>query len=271
MDQWLDWPAFGFLALLTLLDGLRQVPAGALVLRKTLGGSWRVVSPGVGYRIVSWWPPVTTTLILAPAQDRSSGQAARRSNRQEESLRGVRRRAAVLQLLGLLSLLALVVVVPVAMRWWGGLGFLSSLFAVLVLSWLVTGLSFYFSNSLELTTRQRIMFALPRLNPFASPAAGEALLERALNGGDPLAVAKLLMEEEEFAAWVRPQAYDVAEGIDTDQGRELVRVVGRNELITLISSRPVGIPANTPWCPRCGSEFAPTSTECPACEIPLKS
>ena len=271
MDQWLDWPAFGFLALLTLLDGLRQVPAGALVLRKTLGGSWHVVSPGVGYRIVSWWPPFTTTLILAPAQDRSSSQAAGRSKRQEESLSAVRRRAGVLQLLGLLSFLALVVVIPVAMRWWGGLGFLSSLFAVLVLSWLVTGLSFYFSNSLDLSTRQRIMFALPRLNPFASPAAGEALLERALNGGDPLAVARLLMEEEEFSAWVRPLAYDVAEGTDTDQGRELVRVIGRNELKALISSRPASIPANTPWCPRCGSEFAPASTECPACEVPLKS
>jgi hypothetical protein len=157
------------------------------------------------------------------------------------------------------------------MRWWGGMGFLSALLAVLVLSWLVTGLSFYFSKSLDLTTRRRIVFALPRLNPFAAPAAGEALLERALNGSDPVLVAKLLMEEEEFAQWIRPMAYDVVQGVEVERGEELAKVVGPKQLKILVSTRPAKVAAHSPWCPRCGSEFGPASTECPACEVPLKN
>ena len=262
MDQWLDWPAFGFLALLTLLDGLRRVPAGALVLRKIAGGKWEVVELREGYRLVSWWPPLTTTLILAPT-DRSTAEP-------EALLPRVRSRVTFLMIVGCLSLVAMVIILPISMRWWGGMGFLLSLLLVFLLSWLVTGFSFYASKPLELGTRQRLMFALPRLNPFATPAAGEALLERALGRCEPLAVARLLMEEAEFVRWVRPLAYDVVGGVEGGRGGELVKLVGRKQLTAILSTRPLGVAALSPWCQRCGSEFGSASTVCPSCEIPLQ-
>ena len=267
MEQWLDWPAFGFLALLTLLDGLRRVPAGALVLRRAFGGKWAVVEMREGYRMVSWWPPLAMTVVLAPPTGEPLGRG--RKDELEGDFEKARGRVLTLQVLGLLSLAALVVVVPVAIRWWGGMGFLSALLGVLALSWLITGLSYHFSKPLNLTTRQRLLFALPRMNPFATPAAGEALLERTLREAEPLAVAKLLIEESEFARWIRPLAYDWAEGLEVERGDELMRVVGRKRLKEIITTRPARVEAHSPWCPRCGSEFGSASTECPTCEIPL--
>jgi hypothetical protein len=269
VDQWLDWPAFGFLALLTLLDGLRRVPAGALVVRRVLGGKWQVIELRAGYRLVSWWPPLTTTVVLVPPIGPTSGQTDSPSDGPEANLKKVRGRILTLQVLGILSLFALVVVVPVGMRWWGGTGFLASLLLVLLLSWLITGLSLSFGRTLELTTRQSMMFALPRLNPFAAPGAAEALMDRAMDGANPLAVVRLLLDEAEFTRWVRPRAFDVLQGREVEREDELVKVIGRLHLNDIVSARPPGVELDTPWCPRCGSEFGPASTSCPSCDIAL--
>jgi hypothetical protein len=266
VEQWLDWPAFGFLALLTLLDGLRRVPAGALVLRKHLGGPWRVVVLEEGYHVVSWWPPLTTSVVIArtEAPGFPPEQLARR-------LEAVRKDDGILLVLGAVSLAALVLVVPIAIRWWGGMGFLAALMTVAVVAVLVTGLSYYAGGKLDLSRSERFRFALPRLNPFASPAAAEALLERALRGADPVAAARLLMKEEAFDGWIRPRAYDVFHGIETEGGEDLLRVLGHEHLASVVSGRPGSIPSETPWCPRCGSEFASGFTACSACQVPLNN
>lgn len=217
-----------------------------------------------GFRLVSWWPPATTTLMVAPAGGQSHLDL-------EARLGPIRGHLQVLRILGALGLLALVIVVPVAMRWWGGVGFLASLLAVVLLAGLLTAVSYLASGKLELTRRQRLAFALPRLNPFAAPAAGEALLERAVNGAEPLAVARALMGPEEFFHWIRPLAYDVMQGNMPERGEELLKVVGRKLLNAMIAARPARVEANSPWCPRCGSEFGSAATVCPACEVPLEN
>ena len=266
MEQWLDWSALGFLALVTLLDGLRRVPAGAFVLRKIAGGKWAVVPLREGYALVSWWPPLSTTVVLAPVNWPAGGRADGRAVHPIRELR----RLLTLQVLGVLSLVSLVIVVPVAMRWLGGIGFLLSLLVVLLLSWLIAGLSFYYSQSLGLSTRQRLLFALPRLNPFAAPAAGEALLERALVGANAFAVARALMAEDDFLAWIRPTAYDLIAG-EASGGESLTQVIERSDLQKMVAARPARVAAQSPWCPRCGAEFGTSATVCPACEIPLRA
>jgi hypothetical protein len=276
VDQWLDWPAFGFLALLTCLDGLRRVPAGAFVLRRILFGKWEVVPLREGYGMVSWWPPLTTTVILAPEPRRTGGPlkglprdlgvAQSLADRRTESPRGT----GLLHALGLLGLVTLVVVVPTGMRWWGGLGFLASLAAVILLSGLIAALSFYVSKPLGLSTRERVFFSLPRLNPFAAPAAGEALLERSLAGANPFLVARALMEQEDFLGWIRPTAYDIVHGEEVDGAEALLEVSRENELKELVNVRPARVAAHSKWCPRCGSEFEPAISSCSSCEIPLR-
>ena len=264
MDQWLDWSAFGFLALVTLLDGLRRVSAGAFVFRKVLGGRWEVVNVEEGYRIVSWWPPLTTSLVLSPSSQPASVSVEERLNR-------VRKGRALLMVLGAMGLVVLLVVVPLAMRRWGGVGFLAALMTVVILSVLTTGASWWAGGWMGLGTRQRLGFALPRLNPFASPAASEALLERSLVGANPFGVARALMTDADFVAWVRPLAYDVDTGTAVDQASQLQEVLTRKEITRLVSTPPLGVGPDSPWCPRCGSEFGPASTQCPSCEVPLRT
>ena len=266
MNQWLDWSALGFLALVTLLDGLRRVPAGAFVLRRTIGGKWAVVPLGEGYALVSWWPPISTTLVLAGG---AGDGGARPVTDDEPQWATVRRNAFLLMVPGGLCLLALLVGIPVSMRWFGGWGFLLSLLIVLLLSWLLTALTYFFSRSLGLSTRQRVLFALPRLNPFAAPASGEAFLERAVAGANPFAVARRLMTEEDFLAWIRPTAYDVTHG-EGSSDAALTLVIPREDLRKMVAAPPAGIADLSPWCPRCGAEFGSATTTCPACDIPLK-
>lgn len=270
MDLWLDWTAFGFLALLTLLDGLRRVPAGAFVLRRVIGGRWEVVELRPGYRLVSWWPPVTVSVVIP-----SGGTTGRRDGGMmsvddlRHRMESVAHDVGFIMVLGAFSLTALVIVMPVAIRWWGAVGFLAALMMVVLFALLITGSSYYASGKLGLTRRQRLVFSLQRLNPFAAPGAGEALLERTLQVASPVVVARVLMREDDFENWVRPLAYDVVRGLEVEGGTELVTVVGRGRLEDLITSRPMGVGANSPWCPRCGAEFGSSSTTCPACEVDL--
>jgi hypothetical protein len=258
--QWLDWPAFGFLALLTLLDGLRRVPAGALVLRRLLWGKWDVVNLRPGYRLVSLWPPLSTTIVLGPSGEPSTpGELPQRLERYRNYI-------VLVSILGGLNLLALVVVLPVAMRWWGALGFLASLVVVLVLSILTTIGSFYTVGALGLRFKSRLVFALPRLNPFAAPAAGEAILEKMLAGMSPVAAAKHLMNESAFRRWIRPVAYDVLADVDVERRKEVLSALNRQELQE-ITSQPS--PGEYPFCPRCGAEFRGETTHCPECEVGL--
>jgi hypothetical protein len=109
---------------------------------------------------------------------------------------------------------------------------------------------------------------LPRLNPFAAPAGGEALLERAVQGAEPLAVALFFLGRDEFNRWIRPVAYDVARGRAVEKGDALLALLGREQVAALATARPAGVTGGR-WCPRCGSEFGATATSCPGCEVPL--
>ena len=234
-----------------------------------MGGRWAVTEQREGYALISWWSPLSTSLVVGgTAGGRDGGTIA--ASQVEYQLKAVRGKVLTLAILGGLSLFALLVGVPVSMRWLGGMGFLLSLLVVILLSTLIASLSFHFSRSGGASIKQRLLFALPRLNPFAAPAAGEALLERMFAGANPFAVARALMTEEDFLAWVRPAAYDLTMGEDT-AAESLTQVIARSDLRKMLADRPARVAAQSPWCPRCGAEFGASATVCSGCEIPLKT
>ena len=53
-----------FLALLTLVEGVRRVPRGSVVLHRVLFGHWTVEPPEAGdrVRLLSWWSPLMSTI-----------------------------------------------------------------------------------------------------------------------------------------------------------------------------------------------------------------
>jgi len=57
-----------FLALLTLIEGVRRVPRGSVVLHRVLFGQWTVEPPETGdrVRLLSWWSPLASAIVLAP-------------------------------------------------------------------------------------------------------------------------------------------------------------------------------------------------------------
>lgn len=231
-------------------------------MRRVIGGNWHVVELREGYRMVSWWPPLSTSLVIPRDGDRPGEELVRR-------LELVRIRVGVLRVLGGLGLVSLVIMVPVAIRWWGGMGFLGSLAGVVLGSLAVMAASYSAGGKLGLVARERLLFALPRINPFSAPAGGEALLERAVQGARSVAVARLLLDPADFEAWMRPVAYDVVQGREVERGNELVEVLGRAQVEAMIATRPTGVEPTGKWCPRCGAEFGPAPESCPTCEVRL--
>src|SRR5882762_3979270 len=122
-----------FLALLTLIEGVRRVPRGSVVLHRVLFGPWTVEPPEAGERVrlLAWWSPLTSAIVLAPRQKyrRTDPDAVRA---QLEG-RDVYTALFDLRVLGIVELLALVLGVPFALQRFGALGFFAALGAVLLL------------------------------------------------------------------------------------------------------------------------------------------
>ncbi len=62
-----DWATTAVLLAVLLAEGIRRLPAGAIVLRRTLRGSWRIVhGPTVRpeWRLVSIWAPFLEHLVV---------------------------------------------------------------------------------------------------------------------------------------------------------------------------------------------------------------
>ena len=67
-----DLGTVALLAFITLLDGVRRIPAGALVLRRVGFGAWRVSDEGSDrdrWMLVSWWPPISHHVVAAAGEE----------------------------------------------------------------------------------------------------------------------------------------------------------------------------------------------------------
>ena len=122
-----------FLALLTLIEGVRRVPRGSVVLHRALFGPWTVGPPEAGerLRLLSWWSPLMSTIVLAPrTKYRQTDAAAVRAQLDDRHLYTA---LFDLRLLGVVELLVLVLGVPFALQRFGASGFFAALGAVLLL------------------------------------------------------------------------------------------------------------------------------------------
>jgi len=122
-----------FLALLTLIEGVRRVPRGSVVLHRVLFGQWTVEppEPGERLRLLSWWSPLMSAIVLAPRkQYERTDAAAVRAQLEGHALYTT---LFDLRLLGVVELFVLVLGLPFALQRVGALGFFAALGAVLLL------------------------------------------------------------------------------------------------------------------------------------------
>jgi len=250
-----------FLALLTLIEGVRRVPRGSVVLQRVMLGQWTIELPEARdrRRLLSWWSPLMTTIVLAPREQYQDIDAT--AVRALLEGRDVHAVLFDLRLLGLVELVGLVLGVPLALQRFGATGFLGALGAVALLCLtIVTALAFG-ARSTGRPWRAALRFAIPFASPFAAPRAAEALLEAVLHDVPPALASHAFLSSDAFLRWVRPLVYDASHGREVD--RRLLAGLNLTELRASPSQNGQGM-----WCPRCGATFV-QGKMCSECDIQL--
>lgn len=267
----MDWDVVLVLAAITWLEGVRRVPADALVLRRVLGGAWSAAGAddrGRAWHVVAWWSPLTLALVLPaagiPDAEVSGGHFVARLAR-------VRRTIVVLRVLGAAVLLAIVFGVPVAVARFGTWGFAAGLAGVLLLALVTALVATRGARVLRYRWRRALRIGSSLVWPFSSPRAAEVLLERAVAGAPPLLVARHLLGEAGFAAWVRPQAYDaLSHNRSADAtAAVLLDLLGRPALAAIVEARPSGCGPGDSFCARCARTYRAGTTMCVECGVGL--
>lgn len=271
----MDWDVVVILAAVTWLDGVRRVPAGALVLRRMLGDRWSAAdAPGTGGRqLVAWWSPFTLALVVPPGGIATDGRLRNAAGHGvEDRVARLRRTAPALRALGAAVLAGIVIGIPAAVARAGGWGFVAAVSGVLFLSLTTAVVATYAVRRLGCSWRQAARVTAPLLSPFTAPRAAELALEHAVAGAPPIVVARGLLDATSFAAWIRPRAYDAlsAGGGAGDDAAELLAVVERSRLAAIMQTPPSHCEPGDCWCLRCGRAYRPGTPVCADCEgVPL--
>ena len=250
------------LALLTLIEGMRRVPAGSVVLRRVLFGPWTVErpEPAERLRLLSWWSPIMTTIVLAPRQ--SYQKTSVDDLRARLDTRELYTPLFDLRVLGVVELVVLVLGVPLALQRFGAIGFFVAMGAVVLLCLTIFTALLFGGRTLG----KRWGWAFPFLSPFAAPRAAEALLEEALRDVPPAVVGNTLLPADAFLGWMRPFVYDATNGREVEH--RFLEGVNVKELRASLAQRPPSQNGQGLWCPRCGATFI-RSDSCSECGVHL--
>ena len=255
----LDWSMTAALAGVTLLEGIRRVPAGSVVVMQLGWEPWTITARGrAGLRLISWAAPLVLHWVLPPADTVAKPRGIKRRWRR------LRRWLPPLRVAGTAEALMVVFGIPLATGRWGpfglllaaGLAFQGAVF-VLILSTIALE-----EIGVPHTSVSRTVLGL--LSPFAAPRAAEVVAETALTDVPPLCALQLLLSTAAFAERVRPRAYDVVRQSLDDA--ELLACVPRAALEAIVTSPPPSCATGEQYCPRCGTVYQARVLNCGACD-----
>jgi hypothetical protein len=261
-----DWEVVCIFAALVLLEGLRRIPAGALVVSSLGWSDWKPAGepePRARWRLVSYWPPLASALVLLPL----GGGATVSTTDLCARLEVARRARPWLAAGGALTLAALMLGLPLASARLGGVGFLGGATLVLSLA-LATALAGGSAlRRLDIPPRARRIQMLKWCSPFASGRVLEGVYEAALAGASPAQALRTLAGDEVFAGWARPRAYDVVHAGAADP--DLAAAADAATLSAILASVPRMDEGGRSYCPRCGATWSREEGSCSACAVPL--
>ena len=263
-----DWQIVGLFAALVLVEGLRRVPAGALLVRATWWSGWKPAGetePRARWRLVSWWSPLTRSLVLPPLGGPvtlSTGELAAR-------LDVARGAAPWLAGGGAVTLAALILGLPVASARRGALGFLAGAAVVLALAFSTAAAGALALRRLGPAGARRRRQVLGWCSPFASGRVIEGVYEAALAGASTAQALRALAGERVFAGWARARAYDVVRGGSADA--DLSAAADAATLSSIVTAAPHLDAGGRSYCPRCGATWSLDRGSCPDCGVPLVS
>ncbi|MEX2153960.1 MAG: hypothetical protein WD825_11525 [Gemmatimonadaceae bacterium] len=261
------------LALVALSDGVRRIPAGAIVLRRLGLGPWtapRFEEPESRLELVSWCIPLALPLVLTRESNGTSGPESaelaltRRLTRFRARLRRVRHHVLALRINGLAILATLVVVLPLLAYRGGAWGFLVGVQLLLTLCLVQVVAAAMALRRVGIALRPALFASVPFAWPFTAPRAAEVVQSHAVAGLPPLLALHELAPEDEFLRVARPALYDaMVRNIVSDDVAALAELWGEARVRSLIG-KPSAEDADL-YCPRCGSAFNPGREFCTDC------
>jgi hypothetical protein len=253
-------------AALVLFEGLRRVPAGALVMRGIGPTGWRPMGtpePRPRWRLISWWSPIAPALVLPSFE----GAPALRAAEIEARLKVAVRAAPWLAGSAAVTLLALIIGLPVASSRFGAIGFFAGAAVLLTLALANAAAGAFTLRRLGYPTRRGQVLAW--CSPFAAGRVLETVYEVVLAGASQAQAVRALAGEDAFATWSRPRAYDVV--ITGAEDPDLRAAADEATLKAIVAARPPQGEAGATFCPRCAATWVLREGPCPACAVPLTS
>ncbi len=261
-----DWQVVGVFAALVLLEGLRRVPAGALVVRATGWRGWNPAGEAVPrerWRLVSWWSPLAPGLVLVPLD----GPATRSNEELAARLRLANRAAPWLAGAAALTLASLILGLPVATARLGTVGFLAGAGVVVGLAVGTAAAGAVALRRLDPGGTWSRRQVLGWCSPFASGRAIESVYQAAVAGASQAQAYRALAGERVFADWARPRAYDVLRGGAADP--DLTAAADAAAIESIVAAVPKREDGGRSYCPRCGATLLMEGGSCPDCAVPL--
>ena len=285
-------------AAVVALDGVRHVPAGAWIVRRSVGRRWRLVRhPATvsGFALVAPFAPWTLGALLrarAPGENGAVAAARRPAAKRPRGrpkgrvsapraptlerhrvLRALEWVDAV-QAMAQPATLLLIIVVPIGAASFGLRGFLVGLAGVLFFTGESAAATAAANVDLGATPWRAWRTGLAALSPFSAPYAAGKLLEYAIESGSEARweVVRQLLDARALADAFRETAYDALHlpvG-GADEVAELRREVDPSLLASFLVV-PEHCPPGGAYCPRCAAQYEDRVRACAACGVALVS
>jgi hypothetical protein len=262
------------LAVVALSDGLRLLPAGAIVACRVLFGDWAVdrvnAEQRVRPRLITWCSPLALPVVLHGGVE-SSLSLGRRLTRFRARMRRTRSLVGALRLGGVLILTTLIGGVPWLTARWGVWGFLLGLSALLWLC-LVQGVTAMVAfRRAGVGVTRALLTTVKYLWPFTGPRAAEDVLHQVARDVPPLILLRELLPGDAFGHFVRPLLFDaVVRGAQTPAVAELRAHLGAASVASIVNEPPRQRDGDA-FCPRCGASFSRRAGPCSDCaEVELR-
>jgi hypothetical protein len=269
--------AAAFLAVIALSDGLRLLPAGAIVVSRLAFGEWVVAGTAAarlatgGLRLITWCSPLLLPVVLRDTAHETL-QPKRRITRVRARMRRIRSYVAVLRVGGVLTLAALIAGIPWLTARSGAWGLLLGVSVVLWLCVVQTVVAIAALRRTGLALGTALLASARFLWPFSAPRAAEEVMHRALAGAPALIALRELLSRDAFRGFARPLLFDaVVLGEQTGDVAELRAFLGESEVADILNEPPL-LRDGDAYCPRCGASFYRVARFCSDCaEVELRA
>jgi hypothetical protein len=257
------------LAAVAVADGIRALPAGAILIRHLPLVGWRLADAPehpARLRLLSWCIPLSLPLVVDAEEELlAPGTLRRTMTRLRSRRRRVERHLVALRALGMVTLATLIAALPLLVGRsgvWGLIVGLGILLALCLAQFGIGAIALARGGASRWTAALR---AAKYLWPFTAPRAAEEVQRQVAAGVPALVLLHELLPPNEFAGIARPLVYDVLAHSQPRPGvAALMEHLGLERAHALIATAPERGDGDA-YCPRCGKEFYAGIERCSDC------